>query len=482
MYSKLIKENVQPLRCALERQTHEMLARTGLAFYGALRSGDDETLRKAYKQLSEAVRIAEQKTGIRIIETPDGGCMAALTALAGIFEAEAEAAAAAARPVPGTVTFCSVSEANAWLMSHPNVVPNRLHVETDTRVGLLANHAQARNITIDYTDRKKPTGYVYGMCEEEMTSYFLKGNTEEQKRRWAEAHPGLEQVMISWASNSRGAVGAAAFGVGVIENKQFFIVYRLTHEEAERRAAAVRAQQPVRQQTVPTQSPVRQNVYAEPQNEANTQPAKKRSMLAPVLIGVIGGIAITATILAVVLIRGGRNSYANEHSQYELIYTGGEQDVRQSHTGGEQDVRQSYTDGERDVPQKDPESSDDSGLHMSGERGGGSTEYKGIDFSYEQTASQTVRLHMDNRSDQSCTIWFVNTGDFGITVVGEDEYGNTESCVIQSAGGAPTVGSYCTLDLEAEFRTLSGRIVGVRILNVTPYLSSRTTVEIRSDR
>ncbi len=124
------------------------------------------------------------------------------------------------------------------------------------------------------------------------------------------------------------------------------------------------------------------------------------------------------------------------------------------------------------------------------ELGKGSVDYKGMTVSFEQTVNGSVELHFDNSGEYTITLWFSNVGDFGFTVVGEDESGRKQSVVVSNGMPTTTIAAYSgKLDAHVDFSELSGKITSIRILNVEYHnttsqfdFNNRQMIEIKADR
>ena len=227
MNSKVIRSNWESFTKGLPEEQGGALAQKCLVFQAALRS-DPKNLKAQYQDLLDTIRKCEKISGVQIVESPDGNFFAALSELSGVFAREAEKQLEAAKPREGSVTLASVEEADDWLSSHPTVVPGRLEVGTRSTPGLFANHSQATEIRIEYMDYKKETGYLYGMCEDEITKLFTRADKSSLLEKWRARNPGLEPVLISIATNARGSASSLTFGFGSdrVEHNTLYIIYR----------------------------------------------------------------------------------------------------------------------------------------------------------------------------------------------------------------------------------------------------------------
>lgn len=107
------------------------------------------------------------------VPAPDQSKSAASAPNAGSTQAASRAsvnpsATATAKGQPCTITFRSLVEADEWLAKQNNIVISKFGVSTMSVPGLYANHPVADRVRIQYSRVSQPTGYVYGVAEEEL--------------------------------------------------------------------------------------------------------------------------------------------------------------------------------------------------------------------------------------------------------------------------------------------------------------------------
>lgn len=222
MNSTLLIKNFASFITTLPKEQRGRLIYWGIAYHTASQKGDTNALRHAYENLLQTVQQGEQTTHIQLLQSPDEGFVCALTALA----------SALYRGVnqTKTISFPGIKEANNWLQAQTSIVPTEVKVRTKTTMGFFANHTVAEQVNITYRQSMKPVAGRYGICEEEITEMFSKGNYKDFSARWEKSHPGSRCLFVQHAVNSRGSASSVAFGFGLdyIEHAKFFVTYLQT--------------------------------------------------------------------------------------------------------------------------------------------------------------------------------------------------------------------------------------------------------------
>jgi hypothetical protein len=222
MNSTLLNANIRNYIAALPKDYQGQMFRWSIAYHTANQKGDSDALRTAYSNLLGIIRQGEQITGIQLLQSPDGSFMCALTGLASMLYQAANQTK--------TITFPNIQEANNWLRAQTRIVPTAVKVQTKTSMGFFANHSVATQVCITYRFSMKPIQGHLGICEEEITEMFKRGNYESYVAKWEKAHPGSKCLFVQNAVNSRGSSSSVAFGFGLdyIEHAKFFVTYLQT--------------------------------------------------------------------------------------------------------------------------------------------------------------------------------------------------------------------------------------------------------------
>ena len=105
--------------------------------------------------------------------------------------------------------------------------------------------------------------------------------------------------------------------------------------------------------------------------------------------------------------------------------------------------------------------------------GSGSTTWKGLTASYQQTGEGLIDLKFENTGDYLIRIRQVGRFDGGITVYAVDENGNIDDVIIKEYGSVPEIKPYngSASVSSVKFDGLEGKITEIRIMNVRYYSS-----------
>ena len=105
--------------------------------------------------------------------------------------------------------------------------------------------------------------------------------------------------------------------------------------------------------------------------------------------------------------------------------------------------------------------------------GSGSTTWKGLTASYQQTGEGLIDLKFENTGDYLIRIWRVGISDGGITVYAVDENGNIDDVIIKEYGSVLEIKHYngSASVSSVKFDGLEGKITEIRIMNVRYYSS-----------
>ena len=229
MNSKLISNEVPRFFQAIGKECSDWILNRGLEYQAAFNSGNQEIIKNRYQILLNAVLEYEKGSGIRILESPDGSYICALTALSGLCQRQAEQKRLANAPVKKVIDFTSVAQANQWMNYNRNIYVTSAQITTGTRIGMMANHSYAKSIRVYYLEYKMPTVYCYGMCEIERTQLFTSANKDKFIKEWKQLNPGYEIVHLLTKTHARGDAAGLAFGFGLnrVEHNTYYIVYRV---------------------------------------------------------------------------------------------------------------------------------------------------------------------------------------------------------------------------------------------------------------
>ena len=201
---------------ALGQSEKDEIMTWATAYNVAYREATQDVVQEYYQYYLESVQRAERATGITVLSSPDNSYYSALYFLTDIILRISEQNQKRFTPVNGTKSFGSVSEADSWLGRNLNITVSFMDV-------------QSGGVTIGYTDHKKPTGYIYGMVEENRTKLRLTGeDIQTYKMEWQYNHPGRDIMFIQMAKGAIGNASALILGFGPrIEKSRVVILYRL---------------------------------------------------------------------------------------------------------------------------------------------------------------------------------------------------------------------------------------------------------------
>lgn len=226
MNSVLLKENVKGFINTLDNDSIVMLAALSVEYQEIMKSGNPEKQKTAYESILDSVKRQEASTGVKVLSAPDDSYIFAINALTGLFQRIHEKQRQAMMPEKKKIIFKSIVDADIWLHNNPNVAVEDMDVATGTSWGYFANHSYVRSVTLFYTDYKKPTGYIYGICEEERSRHYFSSTVEEFIVKWRMENPERECLSVRACKNTRGDSGALFWGVGVSENTSYYVLYR----------------------------------------------------------------------------------------------------------------------------------------------------------------------------------------------------------------------------------------------------------------
>ena len=226
MNSVLLKENVNDFMNKLDTDTVLILADLSVKYQDYMKEGDPDKLKVAYKIILNKVKQQEEAIGIKIFDAPDDNYIFAVNALSGLFRRIYEKQKQEMAPERKKISFNSIIDADIWLHNNPNVAVENMDVSTGTSWGYFANHSYVRSVSLYYIDYKKPTGYIYGICEEERSRHYFSSTLEEFIVKWRMENPEREYLGVKAFKNTRGKAGALRWGVGVSENTSYYVLYR----------------------------------------------------------------------------------------------------------------------------------------------------------------------------------------------------------------------------------------------------------------
>ncbi len=220
MNSTMNREAFMRFLSAMDKQNKAKLLQNAVCYHEAVKLGDPQKLRVVYQSFLAAVQDGEQATGIQLISSPDDSYLCALNALSSQIDALLNK--------EYTTSFDTLQQANDWFMDKRNLILISVKIETRTSLGLFANHSHASKIIITYRLGTGKKLYRYGICQQEKTNLFKKGDSNQFAKEWETAHPGLECIFVQQTSNSRASAGSLAFGFGLdyVEHVKYFVTYR----------------------------------------------------------------------------------------------------------------------------------------------------------------------------------------------------------------------------------------------------------------
>ena len=164
--------------------------------------------------------------GVYVLSAPDNSYIFAVNALSGLFKRIHEKKKQEMAPKRKKAVFRSIVDADIWLHNNPNAAVEQWEVATGTSWGYFANHSHVESVTLYYIDYKRPTGYIYGICEEERTRHYFSSTLEEFIVKWRKENPEREYLGVKSSKNLRGSSGALFWGTGVSENTSYYVLYR----------------------------------------------------------------------------------------------------------------------------------------------------------------------------------------------------------------------------------------------------------------
>ena len=182
------------------------------AMYGAyVKKDDEEKMTISYGVLHKQVVQAEEKYGIKFVDSPDQSYYRAFLMISDwankvLVEIQKQ------KNQIHKAYFRNVKEANNWLLNN-KVDAISMELETGTGLGLFANHTTIKRIALNYRKNEK-TKYFYNIFEEEELGLLIKKNTNKVAEKWRQRHPGLEVISQRFFSNARGEMFSMVIGFG----------------------------------------------------------------------------------------------------------------------------------------------------------------------------------------------------------------------------------------------------------------------------
>ena len=226
MNSILLKENVNDFMNRIDTDTVLILADLSIKYQSFMKEGNSGEINATYKKILDIVTQNEETTGIKILNSSDDSYIIAINALSGLFQCVYEKQKQKMAPETIKISFDSIVDADIWLHKNPNVAVETMDVSTGTSRGYFANHSYVESVTLYCVDYKRPTGYVYGICEEERSRHYFSSTLEEFILEWREENPEKEFCSVKASKNTRGEQGAINSGIGVSENTSYYVLYR----------------------------------------------------------------------------------------------------------------------------------------------------------------------------------------------------------------------------------------------------------------
>lgn len=201
-------------------ENQKALAAAAMQYHIANQQGQPQAIRAGYDRLLAQVRRGEQESGVQVIASPDGSYVCALTTLASNIYQRMNA--------QRTAAFSSIAQANDCLWRSRGIVITDVDFRTGVGLGLFANHTKINEVIISYRPMGGNPNTFYGICEDEQTKLFSRGETEGYAAAWEQANPGYQCVLVKRYSNSRGSSSSQLFGFGLdyVEHIKHIIVYR----------------------------------------------------------------------------------------------------------------------------------------------------------------------------------------------------------------------------------------------------------------
>ena len=228
-FDRLLRENVSSFLRSLTSNDRVTLVTECLQYQELLHGSPADSISRHYESLLLLVQRLEIKTGIRILRPSSQHNFLAIAELSGIVYSAYQQELERRKPVKNTIYFSSTEEANNWLSAQNNILVTHFQVETGSAIGLFANHAFVKQVQIEYNQYLDPTGYVYGMTEEEKTNLFLRqGSSDTFKTDWESQNPGCECVSYVSSSNARADSWGimVGFSLDLVEHVSYFILFR----------------------------------------------------------------------------------------------------------------------------------------------------------------------------------------------------------------------------------------------------------------
>lgn len=244
MNSKFNTENFINLYKSLDHNSKKELLNWALKYNSALNKNNVDETKKIYSIFLNIILNAEKKTNIKVITSPNDSYILALSACAGFIKQRYDKVRLEQikkqvkekikqelhkiQPVSNSVQFSNIEAANKWLLTQHTIVVNSVDINSSSKIGFFANHSVTNSVVIKYTDYKKSVGYVYGIYETELTSFFKRKNPKKYIEEWKKTNPKLEVVDVQGISNSRGDNFTLYFGFGsnYAEHVKLYITYR----------------------------------------------------------------------------------------------------------------------------------------------------------------------------------------------------------------------------------------------------------------
>ena len=257
MNSSFSADNFTKCTTACGKENSMKLIACATAYKALMDKGDTDGVRKLYPTYLEHVKEAEKISGVKLVDSPDGSYIMALSAMSAYIYGLVKAVKEEEKPKRKTKAFSDIDEADEWMSSVNNIIVTDMKVNSSTIPGLFANHDHVNSVYVTYEEYSRSVGYLYVATKEEVTKVFIPGNTEKYKSKWRQQNPGCEIVSMSYSSHSRGDDMSLALGFGnKVENISYYVLYRekvnITENKAIGGAGSVKKipQQPSKDPTI----------------------------------------------------------------------------------------------------------------------------------------------------------------------------------------------------------------------------------------
>lgn len=145
---------------------------------------------------------------------------------------EPRRAAASSSPAVLTKSFGSMIEADNWLAEQDRIIIKKYAVKTGDIPGDFANHPVANQVIFQYVQTSQPTGFYYGLAEEEILSKRDVPNTynNDFHSAWNQTYPSLHCASYHQATSTRttysGQQGGTMTANAVSSYTKYFVLYQ----------------------------------------------------------------------------------------------------------------------------------------------------------------------------------------------------------------------------------------------------------------